>query len=224
MEIQKLIDEFLQEEEKSKRHEKSGKLSPSAFGYCFRRQIWNRRKEPPSEAIDLLTLRKFRCGRIFEDWISKLLESANGKLEYQVKVEVEDILGYADAVNTDTVYDFKTMHSKAFWYMTKEGYDITQEKRHNILQVMSYAVLLKKEYGCLVFISKDDLAIEERKFKTADWADAVDTELGVLRQFWVTGDLPPAQPRCFKQKNGGFKECSYCPYLTKCNEEEAKNG
>jgi len=78
----------------------------------------------------------FKCGNIFEDFVSVYLPDT---IQKQVKVETEDVKGYADYVLPDEVVDLKSQHSKSFWWSKRPDYDINVEKRPNILQVMTYA-------------------------------------------------------------------------------------
>ena len=214
--IQHLIDEALaKEQEERKDRVRSGKWSPSSLGRCYRAQYWNRKNEPVTNPPDARTLRVFRCGQLFHDFVQQYLP------EHQVEVEIDtpNLKGFADIVTEDTVYDIKSQHSGAFWYMQKADYKVEEKKLPNILQVMTYAVYLKKPFGCLVFISKDDMSIAEYRFATADWEDKVNNELDILDQLWINDTLPPAEPRCYKDaRTGKFKECQYCNYKDKCKE------
>lgn len=213
--IQNLIDDKLAKKQQERAtRERSGKFSPSSFGKCFRAQYWNRKNEPQTDLPDARTLRVFKAGELFHDFVQGLLP----KHKCEVKVETEDICGYADIVTEEAVYDIKSQHSGAFWYMKKDGYDINKQKYPNILQVCCYAALLDKSEGRLVFISKDDLCIAEYTFPLYKWVDAVELEISNLKKFWEKG-VPPPEPRAyFNQKSGVYKECQYCSWRTKCKE------
>jgi len=205
--IEKLINEKLLEETKSK-HVSSGKWKPSSFGYCYRRQFWQRLGEE-GEPLDLRTLRIFKVGNLFHDFVEGFLPHTE-----QV-VETDDIKGYADIVENDCVSDIKTQHSRAFWYAKKPEYDVKKEKEPNWLQVAWYALQLGKKYCRIVFISKDDLTMNEYQFPAEDFKEKVDNELSTLRNLWKNGVLPPATPRLY---NG--KECEWCQYQKKCKGEK----
>ena len=205
--IQKLIDEaLLKEQESRKDRVRSGLWSPSSLGRCFRAQYWNRKNEPVTNPIESRVLRVFKCGKLFHNFVQEFLPEH----QVEVKIQSEDILGYADIVTEDTVFDIKSMHSRGFWYMDKEGYDVKKEKYPNWLQLACYGVLLKKPKLCLVMVSKDDLCIAEYVQFTKDWEEDLNKELSTLRKHWVEG-LPKPEPRCY---NG--KECTYCGFQTKC--------
>ncbi|MHA1853861.1 MAG: hypothetical protein ACTSUF_10215 [Candidatus Heimdallarchaeaceae archaeon] len=215
--IQQLINEALLKEQQ-KRRPSSGKISPSQMGYCYRRQYWYRKGEPASNPFDARTLRIFKVGDIFEEFVSKYLPEDMGR---QVLVETEDIKGYADFVTKDEVIDIKSQHSRGFWWMNKDNYNINEEKKPNILQVMTYAYLLDKPKGRLVYVSKDDLCILEYGFHINKWVKEIENELSTLKDFWSKGVLPPAQPRCYwNKKEKKFKECEWCLYQDKCKEVE----
>ena len=115
--------------------------------------------------------------------------------------------------------DIKSQHSYAFHYMQKEGYDINKEKYTNILQVMTYAWILKKPKGILYFISKDDLCSEEYTFFTEKWLQKIQAELDMLRDYWDKDELPPPKARVFgvNKKTKEPNECAkYCNFKTLC--------
>lgn len=215
--FRELIDKAIQKENE-REHISSGKWNPSSFGFCYRRQYLKRMGEKETNPPDARTLRIFKVGNIFESWVKALLKD-QPDMTYQVLVEEDDVKGYADFVNTTVVYDTKTMHSQGFHYLTKKDCDIREEKKNNWLQIMYYAIKLGKQFGVLVFISKDDLCIEEPKQPVDDyWKEQVAIELSTLRGYWDRKELPPAKPRVYKQKDGSYKECGYCQFLNKCKE------
>ena len=201
--------------EKDKSRKRSGKWNPSSFGRCFRLQYWSRKNKIPSNPPSLDTIKMFRIGNIVEDDLSSLLP----KDCCQVKVDWEDVFGYADYVDSDDVVDFKTAGNWQWKKVTKLGYDIAFDNESYVLQVMSYAIILGKEHGHLLFIQKDTYATKLFSFKTEEWRDRVDSELFTLRNFWNQDKLPPPQPRAY---NG--KDCNYCQYLNSCIEQSHNDG
>ena len=212
--IKEILDTYIQvKEEAKKTRVRSGKFSPSLFGSCLRRQIWNRQDKPISNPPDDRSLRVFECGHIFHKFIQDLLPT------HQVEVEVEedDVKGFADIVTEGEVIDIKSQHSKAFWYSKRVGYDIKKEKRNNIMQVCYYALKLNKPIGRLVFMSKDDLCMDEWTFTATQWEDAINRELETLRMWWEAEKDPPAVPRLY---NGS--ECKFCNFKDACAKQEGK--
>lgn len=217
--IQTLIDEALKIEQGVPR-KRSGKFSPSSFGKCYRAQVWNRADEPKTDEPEERVLRIFKAGKLFHDFVQGVIIKENPDIKTEVIVSEDDVVGFADIVNENTVIDLKTVHSGAFHWMTKEG-DISESKKPNILQVMYYARMLGKKQATLCFISKDDLCLQEYTFILNDrWKGELDTELSMLRQAWDDyqgGVLPKDEPRAYKnKKTGKFSECQYCSWKTKC--------
>ena len=184
--MQKINDDLLAKQAERLTREGSGKFSPSLLGRCYRMQVWKRKGEPQTNPPDVRALRIFAVGHLFHEYIQSQLEG----VEKEVKVETDDILGFADLVTEDEVIDIKTQHSRAFWYMQKGKYDVNKEKYPNILQVMTYAYLLGKPKGRLIFISKDDLCTEEYGFHLDQWKGKVEEEIATLLDWW-SKELPP---------------------------------
>lgn len=217
--IQTLIDNILAL--KDKNHISSQKWKPSNFGGCFRKQYWSRKGEIPSNPIDIRTKRVFAAGQLFHDFVQNLLR------DYQKEVVVNtqpDVLGFADLVGENEVIDIKSQHSKSFWYMSKfKGDDIKKEKYSNWLQVGFYARELKKKWLKLIYISKDDLCIQEYVQPLDEyWLGKIEAELSALREIWSKQELPPAKPRCEPRKDGTFWECDFCPFSDLCKKIEKK--
>lgn len=216
----KSFQELINESLVPKPRERSGRYNPSSFGMCYRQQYWNRKDEPKSNPLDERNLRVFKCGNIFEEFVVGLLPKEG--YQFQVKVETEDILGYADIVRENEVTDIKSQHSKSFWWMLKSK-DIKKDKYNNWLQVMFYAYQLNKQFGRLVFISKDDLCIQEYVEPLEGyWQTQVLNEVETLETIWDLQELPPALPRCDKTKKGTYWQCEYCGWKDKCDKIEGK--
>lgn len=212
--IQALLDDKLKAKDEQKRI-RSHKFSPSSFGYCYRKQIFNRQDVPKTNPPDARSLRIFACGNLFHDFVQQFFPDA----QTEVLVELDDLKGYADIVRDDEVVDIKSCHSGQFNYLCTPGYDIATEKYSNIIQLMAYALYLGKPRGRLVFVSKDDLRIEEFPFFTEKWKDQVELELQTLRSYWNlgAGQLPPPVPRAFIDGVDKFKECrKYCAWRDHC--------
>lgn len=215
--IQELIDLDLVPKER----ERSGKYSPSMLGNCYRKQWWNRKNEPKTNPPDQRTLRVFKCGHMFESFVIERMRSRYPDLKTQVKVEDEDFIGFADFVLDDEVSDVKSMHSKGFHWLTKAE-DPLEAKKENAFQVTLYAMLLGLSKCRLIYVSKDDLCIQEMAFPTDRWRGQVEAEVCDLRQLWLADSPPPPEARAWggennKDKKTGLpKECGYCGWLTKC--------
>ena len=217
MTIQELLNNQLakEQEERAKR-ERSGKYSPSSLGRCYRLQYFNRLNEPITNPPEERNLRVMKCGSIFHDIIQTLVLKENANIQKEVTVETDDFKGYADLVD-DGVTDIKTIHSQGFNYLKPET--IAKEKYTNWMQVLFYAYKLGKKYAKLVFVSKDDLRIDEYRQELDEyWLNELDMEETLLKHYWASKVLPPAEPRAF---NG--KDCQYCGWLNHCKEIEGDN-
>lgn len=216
--IQELIDKAL--ERKGERI-RSGKYSPSSLGKCFRAQYWNRKNEPQSNPIDERTNRVFKAGNLFHEFVQEVIINNNHGTQKEVLIETEDFKGYADLVMTDEVADLKSQHSKAFWYRKNLAWEDLEDKMFcNILQVTFYAINLGKLRARLVFISKDDLCIQEYPFEITQYKEALEKEIATLKDFWAKQVLPLAIPRAYPDKDGKPAECKYCGWKDKCEEIE----
>ena len=214
MSIQELIDKAL---EKKEERVHSGKYSPSSLGKCYRNQFWNRQNQLPSNPVDIRTERVFQAGKLFHNFVQDLIIANNPEAKKEVLIETEDFKGYADLVLPDEVTDIKSQHSKAFWYRKDLTWKELEPKLYpNILQVVFYAVELRKERARLCFISKDDLSIQEYPILTDNYKVKLAKEITTLRDFWQKEELPPAAPRAYPNKDGKFAECSYCLWKTLC--------
>ena len=222
MDIAKLLDDsLLKEQGERKTGKRSGKFSPSSFGRCFRYQIWNRADVKVSDPIGINVLRIFKVGHMFHKFLQDIVEG-----EKEVLIEEDDVKGFADIVVEDEVIDLKTVRTRGFWAMKKQGYDMNAKNEDKILQVVYYAKQLGKVKARLVFVCKDDLAMLDHLVFVADWKEKLEQELKSLRLYWNnytrTQQLPLAEPRAF----GGY-ECKYCGFFTRCNAVEKpfiKNG
>lgn len=207
--IQALIDKALQAEQESRKDRvRSGKWSPSSLGRCFRFQYWNRLNEPISDPVDIQGLRKFKKGKLYHEYVEQFLPVH----QKEVKIETDDILGFADIVLDDAVVDIKSIHTNITHRLIKGNLDIYEDKKGAWLQVATYAQVLNKPKCGLFFIDENMTCLEfyapTEKFKLL-----LDKEMDILRKYWDKKELPPAEPRCY---NG--KECAYCGFSTKCKE------
>lgn len=220
--IQALVDKALIRPDR----ERSGKWNPSSFGRCYRQQFWNRKNEPKSNPPDERSIRVFACGQLFHDFVQGIIAGDNlfGK---EVLIESDDVKGFADLVSDNEVIDIKSQHSKSFWYMSKfKNDDIKKEKYANWLQVGYYARELGKKFMRLVFVSKDDLCVQEYVQPLDEyWLKQIEAELTALRYLWgraVRQEIPKASPRCEPNAKGEFWECDYCNWKDKCFKMEGK--
>lgn len=221
--VTQLIDQALAKEQASRANrERSGKFSPSMLGRCIRAQVYNKRNVPQSQPLDARTLRVFKCGQLFHDFVQQFLPEH----QCEVPVDTDLIHGFADIVTEDAVWDIKSQHSQSFWYMEKSDYDIAKERYTNILQVTAYATILNRPKAMLLFLSKDDLTDALYEFDVSLWRPHVDAEFNTLWKYLDnTGALPLPEPRAYgvNKKTGEPNECmKYCPWRDICFEAQGK--
>lgn len=141
--------------------------------------------------------------------LQKVLEKKGLLIEAEIKVEDIHRIGHIDAiVKTEDgliLYDFKTVHSRKFHHMRKEGGD-----RHYAMQALTYAMMLP--FGVadvrIAYVSKDDLCIEEVSATEMVNAEEVIQDWLKLIQAWNTQTEP--------EPNNEEWECRYCIYRTAC--------
>ncbi len=218
--IQELIDKALEVKEERKR---SGLYSPSSLGKCYRAQFFNRQDELQSNPVDARMMRVFKAGNLFHSFVQDVIIKNHPEAQKEVLIETDDFKGYADLVLNEEVIDIKSQHSKAFWYRK----DLTWNKLEikllcNILQVVFYAVNLNKQKARLVFVSKDDVSIQEYPIDVVKWEKTLKEEIEVLRDYWKRQVLPPARARAYPDKDGKFAECGFCGWQDTCFKLEGK--
>jgi len=220
--IQELIDKALSEKEERVR---SGKYSPSSFGRCYRLQYWNRKDVPKTNPPDERAERVFKAGNLFHEFVQGVILKAHPEAQKEVSIEDEDFKGYADLVMSDEVTDIKSQHSKAFWYRNgKPWAEIEGQIKHHILQVVWYAVRLGKTNARIVYVSKDDLCIQEYLIEVKKWQQTLQDEVDILKALWLGQELPLALPRAYGvDKNGKSKDCLYCSWKDLCRKTEEMN-
>jgi CRISPR/Cas system-associated exonuclease Cas4 (RecB family) len=186
----------------------------SSLGSCLRGQYISRLNIIPKE-FDDRTLRVFKCGNIFEEFIINLLKGRTDiQIETQTRLEVPefDAVGKPDLIITYNgerkVYEIKSKHSAGFKY-------IPQEQHRQ--QIWFYLYALKISEGNLVYVSKDDLRIAECpiRFDDKELSDSVIKEFNVLNEAWSAKDielLPLPEKNAWQSK--------YCQFHDYCVEPE----
>ena len=161
MKIEKLLTEAINE---GKEEREIVSWHISKIGSCQRGAYLERTGEQPDKEFSDRELRIFAVGRYFEEWfISMIKQYDEFKGETQVRVEDKKlgISGYIDLLVTtkegEKVYEIKTKHSRAFWYMLKDG----KAMRQHEYQTWMYMYLRGVQEGTILYLSKDDLALQE---------------------------------------------------------------
>jgi len=227
--IDDLIKKKLQEDNDEEYYVQEKKFSPSAFGFCYRNQFWQRKQETKSNPYDIKTLTRFAEGRFTHKFIQSYLPEGIT----EVRLEIEDVKGRADLVLDDTAIDIKGADSyalsvKAQQYNIPTAYYV-KKNPYYFLQVGWYGIALNSGYtndhkkydiknvaiwGCC----KGKLFYRiEHPVPLAELEDKVHEELRILRDYWSKDELPPAVPKAF-----GGRECTYCNFKDKCDKLEGK--
>jgi len=189
----------------------------SKLGQCLRGVYFERLGVKPDKEFTERELRVFDVGKMFENWIIGLIDKQEGvEMETQVKVldEELDISGMADLVisydKTKKVYELKSKHSRAFWYMAdkKEG-----ANRQHEYQLWTYLKLLGVEEGSILYVSKDDLAMMEFPVLLSDkkLEEEVMNEVNLLNRAWKEKD-----PSILPLPNGKSWKSKWCRYHSNC--------
>ncbi len=219
--IQEMVNKAIADENSKRVKKEQTSWHPSSLGGCLTgvylsRWATNQTPEKLKELgisltkeFDERTLRVFHCGNVFEEWIVELLRKQYQNIERQVRILIPElnVSGYADlVVNFDDgsrrIYEVKSKNSKAFWYMTKEG----NANLHHRMQVWLYLKALNLSFGNIVYISKDDMAIQEYSVRLdeKELEEVVMQELSILNKAWDTKVPPPA---ITNEKDWRFKYC-----------------
>lgn len=199
-------DELMKHLKEGRKEWKVTSWQASRIGMCPCGIYLERMGVEPDEDFDDRTLRVFKAGNLFEDFIISLLPGA--ELQKRIEWKEQDVTGYADAIFNGLVYEIKSKHSRAFWHMDKQG-DANQQHK---MQLWIYLKVLNMPEGRILYCSKDDLAIREYPIFLEDkeLEEKVMHELNILNEAWKT--KTPPQPITDK-KDWRYK---YCRYHKKC--------
>lgn len=186
---------------------------PSKLGSCLTGAYLERAGVQADEEFDARTLRVFSAGKHFEEWATGLIKTSGKNVEEQVRIEWPDynVTGYADLLMDDVVYEIKSKNSRAFWHMVgnaRSGRRGTGPSRHHEMQLWVYLKVLGRQRGEIVYISKDDLAIQQYPVYLNDekLEKEVVRELTILNQA-AKELLPP--PVTFDEKDWRAKYCRF---------------
>ena len=213
MSLIKTFNDYLDgEQEKRKDRVSSGKMTPSGFGQCYRRQIYKIKRYEQTNPADLPSIKRMLLGTVVHETIQRAFPNKT-----EVPIENEYLKGYADIVGEDYVADIKTINPYAFKWIQKTK-DIKEDKKDAWLQVATYGFLLKKDYVSLLFVSTGDFnKMEEFTFPTETFKNKVMAEIKEVHTWMKLKELPPQKPRLYgEDKDGNPKECQYCAYKDLC--------
>jgi hypothetical protein len=217
MNVEQILNDYLSKKKllSAKDHaEFTGLINASSLGQCLRRIYYNIEKFTPTNPPDERLQRVFACGDLFHDFVQQILTKSEIGLPEQ-------------SFKNDDVYEFKSMHSHAFWYMQKEidaGLSIVDMKPDHVLQVVLGALCFKKQIANLVYISKDDLCLKQFTLNVKELEPMVTKEITLIKEMLHSGNLPLPQPRLYGDKIDKDlkcpKECAYCNWREMCQTDE----
>jgi hypothetical protein len=205
--IQSAINEACKSEDREKTS-----WYASDMGKCLSGVYYARMGLPVAPKDDRL-LRVFKCGNIFEDFV---LESAAKHMKVErpetMSLKEFDLRVRPDAiVNDEVVYEVKSVHSRKFTWMGKEGPD-----KHHLQQLWWGMKATGKQEGRLIYVSKDDLRVAEYRLLLTDpeISTACLSEIAILQEAWKT-KTPPEPVPTFVNGKLNWK-AQYCDYHQHC--------
>jgi len=214
--IQNVIDASIAAGRKKK--EKTG-WYVTDLSSCLR-GVYLKRKNPELDKFDERTLRVFKCGEIFEDFVvshvpKELIIATQERLEwpeFHLSGRCDLIIKSDDG---PLLLEIKSQNSRAFHWNRKRG----GANEAHVEQVSLYWSKLKDKYPGLkcavVYISKDDLCVEVYPVKPTDeFVASALAKAKLLEDCWKNGTLPPEAPE-------GDWRSTYCSCHAKCLEEYA---
>jgi hypothetical protein len=175
--IDKYIEETLlkENEERSKNHRSSGKLSASMLGQPIQWQIL-KIIGVPQDDLQEYTIRKFKRGDHVESW---LVDRMIGVEETQKFVEYNNVVGYLDVLidmskwNLDygiLPHEIKSVSNMKYKQIQRRN----EPDEHHALQGALYALALDKDHFCIDYVATDDYRVETYLLETKDYKDKVD--------------------------------------------------
>lgn len=207
--LENIISQYLSESQASEM--RNPKFRVSDAGRCHLMRYWKRMGKPFSDLPDERRLRIFAVGHLFHRWLQDILQQ-KGVLEAR-ELMVEDIhrVGHIDAIVKTPegliLYDFKTVHSRKFHHRKENG----MTDLHYAIQAYTYSTMLPFSVADIriVFISKDDLCLEEVSvFQFPDIQEKTYQDWFLLLEAWEKQREPAPNPMPW--------ECKYCWYRTAC--------
>lgn len=194
----------------------------SSLGSCLRGQYFARLGVTPDSEPDSREMRIFDVGNQMEKWLVDLIVGSSAdEIETQTRLFSKkwDISGRPDLVlrrdGKGRIFEIKTKHSKAFWWMKKEGKPMRQHEQ----QLWFYLKMTGIEEGTIIYLSKDDLAIVEFIVRLDDekLGKEVISQLKLLNKAWKEKD-PTLLPL---PEKGSWQE-KYCRYHSNCTKEDVR--
>jgi len=223
--IEDIVNQVIIDNNKKKKSKATSFWISSAYS-CNRKRFFARNNEPQTNPPALRVLRTFYVGNLFHSWIqNEVKKQATGfEVEYYLKDSKTfggTLSGYIDCLarfnGKNTLYEFKSINSRAFKFLEKKKYGCSPS---HIMQAVSYYLILKqtkeKEVDDvrIVYVDKDALRIKEIEIPlTKKIFEAVKKDWKECIGYWKKKELPPAKPK-------ESWECFFCPFKKRCKNEK----
>jgi hypothetical protein len=221
--IQTLLDERLIKEQKESTREPI--TGPSQLGSCLR-QLMLMEKGFKPRPFEPITLRIFKAGYIFEEFLLGTLEKAGKLVERQKKVEYRGIRGTLDAVanlnGENVLFDCKSIKGSAFKYLDEEGVG-----ENYIYQLSFYHKALSQSMklspiGRIFYVEKENMMVKELPVMCVENYPLIEKKISEIEVARKSKELPPERDTkentypCYSV-NKKFKTCKeYCQYSDHC--------
>ena len=219
--LDKYIEEqlLIQNEERSAKHEPSGKLSASMLGnplqWCILKTIG-----VPSKELDEYVIRKFRRGDHVEEWLTSYMPGIINKQKF---VEYKNTIGYVDAI-----VDMRDWNLEQYGTIPHEIKSVTNFKFKRIvgnggadeshcLQACLYALALGANHFVVNYVASDDYRVESILEETADYKDMVDEIIDAYDKQIESQTVPVFEARYDWQSQGKYNNY---PEFMNLNEKE----
>lgn len=223
--LTQLIDSWI----KSREDKEFKSWRASQIGGCPRKHYLLRKGAEQTNPPDERTQRVFAAGDTFHKFVQDIVDEKGYALHVEQEVfDTELDLGgrydlLVSAGENKILYDIKSVHSRAFWNMEKEGKEVYP---HHKMQLATYALLLKRagtpvDEMRMFYVSKDDLCCKEVTVQfTPELEKTILDEVALLNKHWKENTLPECTCEGW--------QIQYCPFAdlgsTESIKKESKNG
>lgn len=213
--LQQLINQSLRKANDERATKTKQSWWPTDLGKCLSGAYYRRQGLAPDSTPDDRSLRVFKCGNLFEQFVIDQLKETGQLFETQVRLEIPeyDLTGYADLLLGEIVYEIKSVHSRKFWWMQtgNDGPDV-----HYLCQLYAGMMALGKQEGRLIYLSKDDLSIAEYTLLISNEKirDLVLHDLEILNRAW-RDEVPPPPVETIVDGRLNWMAV-YCDYHSHC--------
>lgn len=185
--IQEIINTQLRKERDEREKKEQTTWWASSLGSCLT-GAYLARAGLGAKDFDDRTLRVFKVGTMFEDWLVDLIAKSGEKYETQKRIEIEEfnLSGKIDITLDGVIHEIKTINSRAFAFLKDEA------KLQHRMQIWTYLYATKSPEGKIVYLEKDGLNVREftQLLDDNQIERAVRNELNILNTSWKA-QLPP---------------------------------